>query len=69
MNRHIHIGRGITNLFRSFLFMVFMTAGKCFAMDGLLPARQYLTEFSLVDSAFITLGHPAVITLMKWGIR
>ena len=38
-------------MLRSSLFMVFVAAGRCFAMDRLLPVCQYFTKFSLEDTA------------------
>ena len=56
--------RGITKLFRSSLFMVFVTLSIFLFVDGLLSAHQYFMVFAHVDSAMKWLGHPTVVTLM-----
>ena len=51
MYRKSQLGRGMTKLLRSSLFMVASAISLCVETEGLFPWRQYLSTFSRLVSA------------------
>ena len=62
MNLHDQHERGMTNLFRSSLFMVSLTDVMLALTEGLFPTHQYCSALLRLTSVLMELGHPTVIT-------